>query len=131
MPPNRVKVGHPTGVMFTFEFKSSGKHSYTGSLEGTSYGVGRISDVGTVAEDKVPSTSAAFKFLRDGVDAGNAVTLHDFGGHKKTWNYLKPIYHTHVPLPKNQCNLETSHAKLAQASRHVGAMSMKGLSDYD
>ena len=131
MPPNRVKVIHPTGVTFLFEFISKDNHDFTGSLRGTKYGVGRISEVATVSEDLVPSTSMGLKFLRDGVDAGNMFTLHDFGGHPHTYNFLAVDYNTHVPLPKNKCNLMTSHAKLSQVSKHVGNMSVKGLSDYD
>ena len=48
MPPNRVKVIHPTGVTFLFEFISKGNHPFTGSLKGTKFGVGRISEVGSV-----------------------------------------------------------------------------------
>ena len=130
-PPNRVKVLHPTGVVGLFKFESFNNHPFTGSLKGTDYGVLRISEVGTVGSDKVPSTSCGFKFLRDGVDAGNAFTLHAFEGHADTYNFLSPIYNTHVDLPTNECNLMTSHAKLSQVSKHVGNMSVKGLSDYD
>ena len=132
MPPNRVKVIHPTGVVGLFRFNVTDPyHPYTGSLEGTDYGVYRISEVGTVGEHLVPSTSAGFKWLRDGVDAGNNFSLHAFPGHPDTFNFLKPVYNTHVDLPDNMCNLMTSHAKLSQVSKHVGNMSMKGLSDYD
>ena len=131
MPPNRVKVLHPTGVTGLFKFNNFNNHPFTGSLAGTDYGVYRISEVGTVSPDLVPSTSAGFKWLRDGVDAGNNFTLHAFEGHAETFNFLKPVYNTHVDLPTDECHLMTSHAKLSQVSKHVGNMSVKGLSDYD
>ena len=58
------------------------------------------------------------------------MTLHKFEGHE-TFNFLAVDYNTHVDLPDNECNLMTSHAKLATVSRHIGNMSVKGLSDYD
>ena len=131
MPPNRVKILHPTGVCALFKFISFGNHPFTGSLRGTEYGIFRISEVGVVGPEHVPSTSAGFKFLRDGVDAGNAFSLHAFEGHPDTYNFLGVTYNTHVNLPTNECALETSHAKLSQVSKHVGNMSVKGLSDYD
>ena len=132
MPPNRVKVLHPTGVVGLFKLVVTDPyHPYTGSLRGTDYGIYRISEVGTVAPDIVPSTSAGFKFFRDGVDAGNCFSLHAFEGHPWTFNFLRPVYNTHVDIPTNECNLMTSHAKLSQVSKHVGNMSLKGLSDYD
>ena len=130
-PPNRVKIIHPTGVVGLFRFENFGNHPYTGSLKGTDYGIFRISEVGTVGPELVPSTSAAFKWLRDGVDAGNNFTLHAFEGHPDTFNFLGVNYNTHVDLPTNECNLLTSHAKLSQVSKHIGNMSVKGLSDYD
>ena len=61
------------------------------------------------------------------------VSLHAFEGHDFTWNFLRRDvnYNTHVSLPTNECNLMTSHAKLATVSKHVGNMSVKALSDYD
>lgn len=97
MPPNRVKVLHATGVVGLFEFVSSGNHPFTGSFKGTDHGIFRISEVGTVAEDRTPSGSAAFKYLRDGVDAGNHMTVHSGKGHPDTYNFLKLPYHTHIP----------------------------------
>ena len=131
MPPNRVKILHPTGVCGLFTYKNVADHPFTGSLRGTEYGVYRISEVGTVAPDIVPSTSAGFKFLRDGVDAGNLFSVHAFEGHPWTFNFLRPVYNTHVDIPTDECSLMTSHAKLSQVSKHVGNMSVKGLSDYD
>ena len=95
MPPNRVKVLHPTGVCGLFKYKNVVDHPFTGSLKGTDYGLFRISEVGTVAPDLVPSTSAGFKFFRDGVESGNMMTLHSFDGHD-TYNFLDVDYNTHV-----------------------------------
>jgi hypothetical protein len=105
-------------------------HDFTGSLKGTEHGLLRISEVLTVKPGFRPSTSAALKFLRDGVESGNMLTLHDFGGHE-SYNYLGVDYHTHVPLPDNECALMTAQAKLATVSKHIGNMSVKGLGDFD
>ena len=114
MPPNRVKILHPTGVTGLFKLNvTNPDHPYTGSFRGTDYGVFRISEVATVGPEHVPSTSMGLKFLRDGVDAGNAFSLNAFEGHPDTYNFLKPVYNTHVNLPENECNLMTSHAKLS------------------
>ena len=132
MPPNRSKIIHPTGVVGLFKLDVTHPNNpYTGSFKGTDYGVFRISEVGSVGEEHVPSTSMGLKFLRDGVDAGNIFSLHAFEGHPDTYNFLKPVYNTHVTIPTNECNLMTSHAKLSQVSKHVGNMSVKGLADYD
>ena len=114
-----------------FKFVSYNNHDFTGSLRGTENGILRISEVGNLIEPGyTPSASAGFKFFRDGVESGNMLTLHDFNGHD-SYNFLAVDYHTHVLLPENECSLMTSHAKLATVSRHIGNMSVKGLSDFD
>ena len=133
MPPDRSKFIHPSGTVMLFKFVSYGNHDYTGSLRGTEHGILRISEVGTVSPENVPSTSMGLKFFRDGQMSGNMVTLHAFEGHDFTWNFLKKEvnYNTHVTLPENECNLMTSHAKLATVSKHIGNMSVKALAHYD
>ena len=113
MPPNRVKILHPTGTCALFKYEAFDNHPFTGSFKGTDYGILRISEVGVVGEEHVPSTSMGLKFLRDGVDSGNAFSLHAFEGHPDTYNFLGVTYNTHVDLPTNECNLMTSHAKLS------------------
>ena len=130
MPPSRNKIVHPTGVHALFKFVSYNNHDFTGSLKGTEHGILRISEVLTVTPGYTPSTSMGLKFFRDGVESGNMVSLHDFNGHP-SHNFLAVDYHTHVLLPENECNLMTSHAKLATVSKHVGNMSVKSLSDFD
>lgn len=133
MPHNRVKILHATGVTALFKYVNTYDHAYTGSLKGTEYGVFRISEVGSARGTDAPATSAGFKFLRDGVAAGTMLTVHAFDGHEETFNFLRPDidYNTHVDLPEDDCRLMTVSAKLAQASDHIGNMSVKNLSDYD
>lgn len=133
MPPNRTKILHATGITGLFKFVSTEEHPYTGSLRGTDFGVYRFSEVGSARATDAPATSAGFKFLRNGVAAGTMLTVHDFQGHEETFNFLRPDidYNTHVDLPEDDCRLMTVSAKLAQASDHIGNMSVKNLSDYD
>ena len=133
MPPNRLKIIHATGVVATFKFVSNGKHDFTGSFKGTDYGIFRISEVGSARKEDTPSTSAGFKFFRNGVASGNMFTVHAFEGHPETYNFLRRDidYNTHVDIPTDDCRLMSGHAKLATATNHVGNMSVKNLSDYD
>ena len=133
MPPNRVKIVHPTGTHATFKFVSKNNHDFTGSLKGTDYGIFRISEVTNPRKGDKPGTSAAFKFYRDGVAAGDMVTVHDFTGHEETYNFLRKDidYNTQVDITDNDCLNKTIHAKFAQSTDHIGHMSVKMLSDYD
>ena len=102
-------------------------------MKGTDYGILRISEVANPIEGKKPGTSAGFKFYRDGVAAGDAVSVHSFSGHAVTYNFLRKDidYNTHVLLTDNDCLNKTIHAKVAETSDHIGNMSVKNLADYD
>ena len=81
MPPNRLKILHPTGTVSLFKFKSFGNHPFTGVLRGADYGLLRISEVADVnPEAEMSSPSMGLKFLRDGLDSANMFTLHAFEG---------------------------------------------------
>ena len=106
MPLNRLKILHPTGIISQFRFVSNNKHPFTGSLKGTEHGIFRISEVGAAKRGETASTSAGFKFFRDGVASGNMFTLHAFEGHE-TYNFLREDihYNTHVDIPTDECRL--------------------------
>ena len=133
MPPNRLKIIHATGTVALFKFVSRGNHDFTGALKGTDFGILRISEVGSARKGETPATSMGLKFFRNGVASGNMFTVHAFEGHKETYNFLRRDidYNTHVDIPTDDCRLMTSHAKLAQATDHIGNMSVKNISDYD
>lgn len=131
MPPNRLKILHPTGTVTKIKFVSRSNHNYTGVFRGADYGILRISEVADVdPEAGVSSPSAGLKFLRDGIDSANLFTLHAFEG-QPSYNFLRNSLFSHVDQPTNECNLMTSHAKLSQVSKHFGNMSVKSLSDFD
>lgn len=106
MPPNRNKIIHPTGVVALFKYVSSGDHDFNGAFKGTDHGLMRISEVGSPVQGAVASTSAGFKFFRDGVESANMMTLHSFDGHA-TYNFLDVDYNTHVLQSENECKRMT------------------------
>ena len=110
MPLNRLKILHPTGIVALFKFVSYQNHDFTGAFKGTDYGVMRISEVGTVKRGMDPSTSAGFKFFRDGLPSANMMTVHSFDGHPGNYNFLSPdiSYNSHVDFSENQCAIMTS-----------------------
>lgn len=113
MPPNRLKILHPTGTVAKCKFVSKENHYYTGILRGADYGILRISEVADVnPEAGMSSPSMGVKFLRDGIESANCFLLHAFEG-QPSYNFMKNPLFSHVDQPTNECNLMTSHAKLA------------------
>lgn len=81
MPDGRTKMTHPKGVTTKVVFRPTADTPYTGIFKGAKHGILRISE--TVPTDPaVAQTSPGFgiKFLRDGMDSADTVTMFSFDG---------------------------------------------------
>ena len=124
MPENRTKMTHPKGVTTKVVFRPTADTPYTGIFKGAKHGILRISE--TVPTDPaVAQTSPGFgiKFLRDGMDSADTVTMFSFDG-QPSYNYFKNRWSTHLNEMENECARETIGKKLAETTPHIGAMSV-------
>jgi hypothetical protein len=131
MPENRIKVTHPVGVTFKVAFaKAKDQDYYTGIFRGARHGIMRISET-LPTDPAIPKTSPGFgvKFLRDGMDSADTVTMFSFDG-QPSFNYFKNRWSTHLNEPKNECARETIGKKLAETTSHIGAMSVKNWAEF-
>jgi len=89
MPIGRNKMTHPRGVTARVVFKPTSDHPYTGIFRGANHGIMRISETVRTSPDK-PFTSPGFgiKFLRDGMDSADTVTMFSFDG-QPSHNFFK------------------------------------------
>lgn len=72
------------------------------------------------------------KFFRNGKESGNLVTMNQFEGHPETYDFLSVNYYTHIHIPvDNQCELKTRLAKIREATKYIGSMSTKALTEID
>ena len=85
---------------------------------------GKISETVRTFPEK-PQTSPGFgiKFLRDGMDSADTVTMFSFDG-QPSFNYFKNRWSTHLNEPMNECSRQTIGKKLAETTDHIGAMSV-------
>lgn len=131
MPPGRTKMTHPRGVTFKIAYKPVEGHSYTGVFKGAKHGIMRISEtVRTFPEKGSTSPGFGIKFLRDGMDSANGVTMFSFDG-QPSFNYFKSRWSTHLNEPVNECARQTIGKKLAETTPHIGAMSVMDWSKWD
>ena len=103
---------------------------YTGIFRGAKHGILRVSETVRTEESKA-QTSPGFgiKFLRDGMDSADTVTMFSFDG-QPSFNYFKNRWSTHLNEPLNECARETIGKKLAEVTDHIGAMSVKNWGEY-
>lgn len=58
--------------------------------------------------------------------------MNMFEGHSNTYDFLEVNYYTHIDVPDDdQCELQTRMAKIREASKFIGTMSTKHLSEID
>ena len=91
----------------------------------------RISEtVRTFPEKGNTSPGFGIKFLRDGMESADTVTMFSFDG-QKSFNYFKNRWSIHLNEMVNTCARNTIGKKLAEVSDHIGAMSVKDWAKWD
>lgn len=130
MPEGRVKMTHPRGVSLKVAFLPTSDSPYTGIFRGAKHGIMRISET-VRTNPEVPQTSPGFgiKFLRDGMDSADTVTMFSFDG-QPSFNYFANRWSTHLNEPINECSRQTIGKKLAETTPHIGAMSVMNWGQY-
>ena len=103
MPDDRPKVTHPVGVTFKVAFRPQADSPFTGIFRGAQHGIMRISETVRTTPTK-PQTSPGFgiKFLRDGMDSADTVTMFSFDG-QPSFNYFKNRWSIHLNEMVNEC----------------------------
>ena len=131
MPEGRVKMTHPRGVTSKVAFIPTADSPYTGMFRGAKHGIMRISEtVRTSPEVNQTSPGFGIKFLRDGMDSADTVTMFSFDG-QASHNYFANRWSTHLNEPVNECSRETIGKKLAETTPHIGAMSVMNWGKHD
>lgn len=99
----RTKFIHSVGVHGKVKFVSTGDHPYTGIFKGASSGIIRLSSAAKpTADNKSPLTPGmGLKFLRDGIDSANLVSMFDLVGTLNDWNFFSKDFTTHIPFVTN------------------------------
>ena len=124
MPDGRKKMTHPRGVTFKVAFRPTAQSPYTGIFRGAKHGIMRISEtVRTNPEVNQTSPGFGIKFLRDGMDSADTVTMFSFDG-QPSYNYFANRWSIHLNEPMNECSRQTIGKKLAETTPHIGAMSV-------
>lgn len=75
------------------------------------------------AGEQFTSPSIALKFLRDGMHAADTIAMVHIGG-QPSFNFFKNRLSTELPGTDDMCILQTLGKKLAEATDHLGTMSV-------
>ncbi len=79
---------------------SNGEHSYTGLFKGSDYGLVRFSSAASPSASNPLIPGMAVKFLRDGIDSANFVSMNSTGGQPNDWNFFSKDFFNHIAAPE-------------------------------
>lgn len=93
----RGKWIHTVGTVGQVEWVNKGGHPYTGIFEGANKGFIRTSLAKEPhKKSKVTAPGIGLKFVRDGVDSANLVSMYSVDG-QKSWNFFLNDFTSHIP----------------------------------
>ena len=98
----RNKTIHSVGNVGKVEWVDLGNHPYTGIFKGGDSGYVRMSSA-TPVDKKTPNMKPGMgvKFLRDGVDSANFVSMFGVDG-QDSLNFFEHDWSNHIPDPKSK-----------------------------
>ena len=93
MPPgmlwgHRTKFIHSVGAVGKVKFVPAQGNQYTGVLRGADYGLIRLSSAAKPSSSSPLGPGMGLKFLRDGVDSANLVSMFSVDGQPGDWDFF-------------------------------------------
>lgn len=126
MPSGRTKYIHTVGATGMVRFVTKGDHDYTGIFEGAEHGLIRLSSAAAPSSSQPLAPGMGLKFLRDGQDSANLVSMFDVAGQPDDWNFFSNDFVNHIPAASGVA-LNLLGAKFASYTNFIQEV---GLSDF-
>jgi hypothetical protein len=124
----RYKYIHTVGAVGKVRFVPQPGHSYSGIFQGANHGLVRLS-LGTRPGDSVAmSPGMGLKFLRDGIDSANLVSMWSVDGQPGDWNFFSNDFFTHIGKPDT--SVTASKLLTDKFSTATDFIQSVGLSDF-
>ena len=125
----RNKDIHSVGTISKVKFVAEDS-PFTGAFKGIDYGFVRHSTAAPYNKDKKSLTPGlGLKFLRDGVDSANLVSMLSVDG-QEDWNYFAHDWSNHIPKPKSKA-LTPLALKFYTETYYIQAVGLSDMAKYD
>ena len=125
----RTKDIHSVGVISKVKFVAEDS-PFSGIFKGADYGLVRFSTATPYnPAQKLLKPGMGLKFLRDGVDSANLVSMYSVDG-QDSWNFFKNDWSNHIPALKSP-SLAPLAEKFSTASNYIQSVGLSNLAQYD
>jgi len=115
----RKKYIHAVGVTARVKFvQNENAGNYTGIFQGADAGLIRLSSAAQPSKHQPLAPGMGLKFLRDGVDSANLVSMYSVNGQPGNWNFFANDMVNHIPAPSGFA-LKILGAKFATATNLI------------
>jgi len=126
----RVKYIHSVGVVGKVKFvpANSDAFPFSGIFSGADFGIIRLSCAIAPSDELAPGMG--LKFLRDGMDSGNLVSMYSVDGQPGDWNFFSHDFTTIIPgahgIPQ-----EALSYKFSGATKYIQVSALSEMASFD
>lgn len=129
MPSGRAKFIHAVGATGKVKFVHKGG-KYTGIFQGADYGLIRLSSAAEPSDSQPLAPGMGLKFLRDGVDSANLVSMYGVNGTPDDWNFFSKDFSNHIG-PAKGVALNLLATKFSSATNFIQEVGLSDFARYD
>jgi len=128
----RKKYIHSVGATGKVRFVSSGNHPYTGIFEGANHGIIRLSSAAKPTADgkQALAPGMGLKFLRDGVDSANLVSMWSVDAQPGDWNFFSHDFFTHIGSASSAATIALGK-KFAISTKYIQEIGLSDFAEYN
>jgi hypothetical protein len=129
---SRSKLIHSVGTVGKVKFISEPESSYSGIFKGANYGLVRFSSAAAPSKSQPLAPGLGLKFLRDGIDSANLVSMWGVEGQPNDWDFFSNIFFTHIraaPLGLNP--LGAVAKKFSTATDFIQEVGLSDFAEFD
>ena len=124
----REKYIHSVGAVGRVKLNADGASPFSGIFRGANYGLLRLSCAIKPTDYLAPGMG--LKFLRDGMDSANLVSMWSLNGQPGNWNFFANKFTTIIGGPKS---LETTALckKFSGFTEYIQVMALSEMARFD
>lgn len=126
----RTKYIHSVGVHGKVKFVASGTQTYSGIFKGANHGIIRLSSAAKPAVGGQPlAPGMGLKFLRDGQESANLVSMFSVNGTPDDWNFFSKDFSNHIGAATGAA-LTALSIKFATATKFIQYVGLSDMGKY-
>lgn len=128
----RTKYIHSVGAVGKVKFLSEPGNPYSGIFKGANHGLVRFSSAAGPSKSQPLAPGLGLKFLRDGTDSANLVSMWSVAGQPNDWNFFSNDFFNHIVAgPPDNIALAALSKKFSTATDYIQQVGLSDFAEFD